>query len=597
MAILDWLVSPADREVTRNGLRFRISYSPSDNEDRACIDLLSIPAISAGIEVKANDVSQIPIYLYLRTDAGRQRVRNALDYRLSRQPNRYQNAATFWKTVAMQATVAECFVSTRGGELNLLPFGSTVRYTTAAGEVRYAVTYSAEELKGMGLDATAVVVKADYAYGEVWHLWTFQNEAGTPVPMRSRFKKVLGLAADVYAYTTNVYNRGGSIVGYLSTDQKVDADKKTGVIQAFKALFKSSRTNATGADQLMAALDNGWKFNKLDLTPQEMMLLDTKKDLKRDLAQIVNVPLWKIGELEDYKYATAEAAQREYLVSCLNPLLNQIESEINAKAIADFERPYFYVEFSRDALISIDAQTMATIDDLAVKNGTMSFDEYRARRNLPAVPGGSIRQLPVNVTSAEFLMESESLKLESLRADIALKQAQARAAGAPATAVNVTLPALPPAPAAPPADAPAEPATDFAAALRTAQARAAGMMPGLEAWKDPSAIAAMATAVCADVAALHGLEDLAGFAVRYAEATAKRLATAAAVSPAYEVNRAVNAANHEALKLAHGVKVRVRWVGGANDGKEQPVGTPWADGMRHPPLTAEECDCFLVPAR
>src|SRR5699024_8020103 len=155
----------------------------------------------------------------------------------------------------------------------------------------------------------------------------------------------------------------------------------------------------------------------------------------------------KIGVLKDYKYATAEAAQREYLQSCLNPLLYQIEREINAKLVADFERPYLYIEFDRDALISLDAKTMAEIDDMAIKNGCMSSDEWRERRNLPH-RGQDIRQLPVNVTSAVFAVENERLKLAGVQLDNAIKAAQLAAMGKAAGALPVLT--VSPAPAVPP---------------------------------------------------------------------------------------------------------------------------------------------------
>ena len=420
MNLLNWL-APTRTQRMINGIRFVID---SQSESTRCrVDLLSIPAISSAVEIKSNDVAQIPLRLYMRTDAGRQRVRNQLDHQLSQQPNRFQNAASFWKTVAMQATLGECFVSVRGGELNILPYGSVIRYATPTGEVRYAETYTEQELKQMGGNPTAWKIKDDYAYNEVLHFWTFQDESGTPIPLRTRFRHVLGLGSDLYGYTSNLYNRGGVITGYLSTDQKVSDDLKANVIKLFKQLFKRSRTNEDGNDNLMAALDNGWKFNRLDLTPQEVQLLATKEDLQRDFAQIVNIPLWKLGRTADYHYASSEAAQREYLASCLNPLLNQIECEINNKLIAPYERDYLYMEFDRDALIALDAKTMAEVDDMAVKNGCMSSDEWRERRNLPH-SGHSIQQVPVNVTSADYVAQAETLKLEGLKLDNAIKAAQ-----------------------------------------------------------------------------------------------------------------------------------------------------------------------------
>lgn len=574
MKFFDWFSAPQDRQVTINGIRFSIQYGP-ESEASGKVDLLSIPALSNAIEIKSNDVSQIPLYLYFKTKGGRQRIENDLAYRLSQQPNRYQNAAAFWKTVAMQATVDQCFISMRGGEFNILPFGSTYRYKTLTGEIRYAV--GTRDANGN------FVLEQDYGYREVLHFWSFQDECGNPTPMRCRFKSVLGLGSDFYTYTTNIYNRGGTVVGFLSTDKMVDDAKKTSVIQAFKALFKSAAaTSTSGSDMKMAAVDNGWKFNALNLTPQEMMMLETKKDLKHDFAQIVNMPPWKLGMLEDYHYSTAEAAQREYLQVCLNPLLNQIECEINSKCISDFERPFLYVEFKRDVLITIDAKTMAEVDDMAVKNGCMSTDEWRERRNLPH-GGQDIRQVPVNVTSSNFLVKNEALKLQSTMLDIEIKKAQLDAATKPLPQITVT--------AAPVKELP--PGPDYLASLQAMQKKHVDMMTS-EMMKDPEKLGMMVRSIVGDVANMYGIADhLAGFADKYLATAAKRIADGAA-DVAYEVNRAINAANHEAMKAAHGVKVKVRWVGGAHDGQVRGIMEAWSGNLRHPPIAADDTSSFLV---
>jgi HK97 family phage portal protein len=597
MGLLNWLWNrspaltvPADQQRMINGIPVTMSYAPDGSKPWAAVDMLSIPTISNAIEVKSNDVSQIPLYVYLRGSSGRQRVRGTLDYQLSEQPNRYQNAAVFWKTVAMQATIGECFISMRGGEFNILPFGYTVPYTTPEGEARYATVYSEPELQSLGAAAGSVIIKDTFDYREVLHLYTFQTECGQLIPMRVRFCHVLGLGSSLYQYSSNIFNRGGVIAGYLSTDQQVHIDKKKEAASQFKETMTAQSTGRGNKSQI-AVLDGHWKFTALNFTPQELMLLETKKDLQRDFAQIVNVPPWKVGMLEDYKYATAEAAQREYLQSSLNPLLNLIERELNSKAISDFERPYLYIEFNREALITIDAKTMAEVDHIAIQDGTMTRDEWRARRNLPQ-GGQGIALMPVNATSTEYAVQSEALKLESLRLDVEIKRA---ALAGQSTKPTLTIAAAPPAAPSPGPNplADASNAPDFTASLRDIQRRwSDGLTP--ERLQDAGQLPEMVRSVVGEVAELHGVGGhLEQFAEKYSSAAMNRFASGE-INPAYEINRLVNAANYEALRLAHGVKVRVRWVGGENDGQTRTLGEPWQGTLRHPPIKDGEHDSFLV---
>jgi hypothetical protein len=100
-----------------------------------------------------------------------------------------------------------------------------------------------------------------------------------------------------------------------------------------------------------------------------------------------------------------------------------------------------------------------------------------------------------------------------------------------------------------------------------------------------------------EVGEIYGVSKyLAAPAEMYAVPAVRRLGNARGANVAYEANRAVNAANHETIRLAHGVKTMVRWIGGDNHGQVRPASDAWGK-YRHPPLSADAVDCFLVPEK
>jgi HK97 family phage portal protein len=573
MGLFDFWRGQQAKTITLDGIKFEICRSNNVDGDRVRVDLLSLPSVAGALDIKSNDVAQLPLYLFARTDAGRERLKTALDYQLSSQPNPYTNSFQFWKTAAVQAMVGECFITCRGGQMRILPFGYGVRYTTPAGEVRYARLATPDELIAARAKPGDKVIMEDFSYTECLHLFESANEDGNPVPLRVRFKAVLGLGSDITAFSVKLYSRGGLFAGYLQSDASVPDDQKKLLTDNFKAVFKSARATDR-SDIKIALVDHGLKFNKLDLTPEEMRLAESKKDFKHDVAAMLHLPLWKVGIMDDYKYASAEQAQRDYLQQSLNPLLVQIEREVNTKLIAPFERDMVYAEFARDKAIAIDSKTMADIDDLACKSGGMSINEWRARRNLPAVAGGDFRPVPVNVTSAAFVEQAEALKLESLKLANALKAAELTDATAPT-------PEPPPT-----ADGP------DATALAALQSELADGMG--DAITDPEMMASMVGKAMERVATMYKVDPVAlsKFCDTYTESARSR-AGATAVT-AYECNRAINAASHEVIRFQHGASSTIRWVGGARDGQTRSINDSWEGKLRHPPLSAEEVNCFIV---
>jgi hypothetical protein len=248
-----------------------------------------------------------------------------------------------------------------------------------------------------------------------------------------------------------------------------------------------------------------------------------------------------------------------------------------------------YVEFDRDALISLDTKTQAEIDDLHIKNGTITTDEARERINLPH-SGTGVQLVPENMSSADYKAKNETLKLEAAaldvevkKADLALKLAQAEAVKTPPKPFTLS-----PTPAASPTT------PDIAASLKTLQAETLASMVGK--WEDAQAVAEMIRSLAGKIATLHGVGDhLASFAAKYQDATAKRLAGGQPNATA-ETNRAINALNHHAITLARGVNAKVTWKGGVFDGQTRSIAEPWQGSLRHPPINDVEHECFLIPA-
>lgn len=599
----------AGREYMINGMRVYVDYSNLHEDGKIRLDLLNIPSISAGLDVISDDVSQLPLNVYMRLPSGRDRQRGSLDWRLTQQPNDYQNASEFWKTVAMQAKIAECFVhfdAINDNQFFILPFGRVQRYTLDTGEVRYA-QYNTD-------NNGRVAIERDFSYRDVLHFHYPQDQRGNIIPLNVKFAAVLGLGCDIYSYQVNLYNHGGMATGLLTTDKAVGEDVKRGIVGSMKRLLtgrddKGKKVaNTTGSDIGVAALDNGWKWQALNLTPQEMMMLETKKDWLKDVASILKLPEWKMGVVENYHYSTAENAQLEYLQNSLNPLLVQIEREVQNKVFLPEERDTLYVEFNREKLFAIDSKTQAEIDDLRLKNGTISVAEARAKINLNSGPEAQARYVPANVQSADYTTKAEALKLEKLDLEndwlelcIAAGQnpkqptppapmpAKGPAAGADGAAESEA--------EAQPVGQPVAETASVGLNAEMLKQMQADMLAEMAVGGPEMALASMLRAqwgkMATTIANAYGLkpEAFGPLGEKYLASAAYRTDT----TPAYEANRMINAIHHYAIEKARGVNAPVKWIGGKYDGQAKPVGETWEGSIKHPPLTKDDTSSFLVP--
>jgi len=211
MGILDKLFFPSSKVISLDGVKFEITCN--DNESGTySLDLMSIPSCAQAVSILSNDISQIALKVYLRTNNGRQRLRNNLDSLLTTAPNAYQTSANFWRQVATQMLISESFIAIGDNSLEILPQDCTFKYQTTLGEWRFATIYSQAEKQSLGISNPERVIKNDYDFNQVLHLYSSIDEYGMPFPLRSRFKRALQLGGDVQHFTSKLYNRTGSTI-------------------------------------------------------------------------------------------------------------------------------------------------------------------------------------------------------------------------------------------------------------------------------------------------------------------------------------------------------------------------------------------------
>ena len=553
------------------------------------LDLTQIPDVAHALSVISNDIAQLPLYLYQRTDNGRVRVRDTeLARRLAVQPNQYSTAFSFWQRAAYKMLLGNCFILMRPNGWDFLPEDRTYSYKKLSGEWSYGVDFTQKEKIKLNLDTTKRYLKRDYAYKQVLHFSLVKTDNGMAVPLSVKFQAQFALGKGITQYQTDIYARGGALAGYLttSTPATVPPENKKTNIKAFKKLFRQD----TGSGMRLSHLDQGLEFKSVNLSPQELMLIEQDEQFTKKVAGIFNLPLWRLNLNENYPYSSAEQADRNYLQNCLNSWLVQIEQEIFIKTLNEVEQDFIYAEFNRDKLISIDALTMAKIDDIGIKGGWKIPNEPRERLNLTRMPGGDQLQLPAQTFGAIYKEQREALLLQDLAISVQQKQLALQAATVPAETASDETEAIELEADEVEASTPVDRLRDIQ--RRYAEALFKSMDNGGDAEK---AIERSIKAVQGRVWRMLSDGDLpkglAEFQRKYIASAVQRLETG--ISAPYEMNRAINALTHEATRHLHGSKAQVRWYGGQHCGVCRCCDEPFEGTLRHPPTSKDDTDCFV----
>lgn len=179
------------------------------------------------------------------------------------------------------------------------------------------------------------------------------------------------------------YANGGSTKGILTNDGGIPGygEMQTDQLQvAADRLSEAVRRN----DQF-AALGGVWKFIPLTMTAADMQFLQSRQFSVREICRFFGVPPSFVYDDTSNNYKSAEMANVAFLSNTLNPILRQIENELDRKL---HMKPGERIRFNRAELYATDLASRMAYIEKRIQTGTMTINEARVDTGMKPVEGG-----------------------------------------------------------------------------------------------------------------------------------------------------------------------------------------------------------------
>lgn len=354
---------------------------------------LNIAAVYQAVNVLANDVSKLPLFLYRRLlDGGRERDKaHPTSFLLRHKPNQYLTSVIFKKTLMQHALLwgngyAAIFRdgAARPIELIILDPSRTYPVWNSKGELRYITTINNERRTLFPED--------------VFHLrgLAFDGIKGySPVEL-ARNSLALGVAAEKFG--NKFFSNGAVATGVLSHPGVLKGQAAENLREEFE-----EKHRGLGQTLRTIVLQEGVKFQQLTIPNEAAQFLQTREFQKAEVASWFNLPPHKVGAGDRTSYASLEQENQSYLDASLDPWLIAFEEECWDKLLTEEEkhRDTHFVEFLRDALLRTDLPTRYESYATGIQWGILSPNEARRLENKPPRgPEGDEFVRPVNMAPA-----------------------------------------------------------------------------------------------------------------------------------------------------------------------------------------------------
>jgi len=358
-----------------NNIATASSYSPVGSTS------MRVSTVFTCVMVRGESLSTLPASVKQFTAKGSiTRSDNNIHKLIHEQPNPYQTAAQFWKSVSITIDLhgnAYCPVTYSGRiqptRIDFIPDNQAVTmYETPEGP-----TYEYQ--------------------GKVYRSWEMLHFKDMSLDGKTGISKI-AYNAETIGYSRKLKTFGSNAIGikppgYFSTEAGYDVVKKNE-----ENIAKGWKDNIAAGNTPLIPF--GLKYNNLQINPGEAQYLDSIEATKEDIYAIFRVPPTLAQNYAETPYNTAEQQDLVFIKYTMLPIVTNLEQECNMKLFPESNKNSaepLYVKFNVNAFMRGDFQARTEGYRTLWQSGMMSGNMVADLEDYPHYEGGDERFVPMNM--------------------------------------------------------------------------------------------------------------------------------------------------------------------------------------------------------
>lgn len=335
---------------------------------------MGVPAIWASVNVIPGAIAQLPLHVFRRGDAGRERVETPIASILGTAPNP-ETTSFQWRKSLMQQVL------------------------THGRGVAFIERDRGNRVRGIwGLDPTHLTVKREngrklYIYRDGHRepvVYSASDVIDIPFALRPdglrhyspimQNADVVGLAIALTKYGARYFSGGGvppfAVTGNFQSGAAMDRARDD-LERAMRQAVKEKRQALT--------LPEGLTISSIGADAERSQMVEAQRFVVEQIARIYGLSPIFLQDLTHGTFSNTEQQDLHFVKHTLSQWIEQIEQELNLKL---FGSSSFYAEFNLDGVLRGDFKTRMEGYASAIQHGVLLPNEARAMENREAVEGG-----------------------------------------------------------------------------------------------------------------------------------------------------------------------------------------------------------------
>ena len=332
---------------------------------------MGVPAIWAAVNFIGGTLAGLPLHVYRKTDAGRERVTEGFGATINTAVNDEMSSFEWRKYMFEQVLTGGRSITyiERDGSGNVRnlhpvdPNGVLVeRKTTSQGFPAKTYRYNQRIFKAKDIIDLTFMVKA--------------NQLDPRGPIATN-KDAIGMAIAASQYGAKAFQSGGIPPAVLQ-----------GPFQSGAAASRASEDVAAATAKLakegrpIMALPLGHELKSVGFSPEQMQLIELQRFSIEQIARIYSLPPIFLQDLTRSTFTNSEQQDLHFVKHTLKRWIEQAEQEMNLKLFGRGSDQY--VEFNVDGLLRGDFKTRMEAHATSIQNGIRTPNEVRDLENMSA---------------------------------------------------------------------------------------------------------------------------------------------------------------------------------------------------------------------
>lgn len=347
------------------------------------VSALKHPSVWQAVNVLCGDIGQIPFELQTRRGPeGEETIkrdrRHRVDRLFNQNPTPLHTPSVFLELVMFDALLygnhVSAIVDEPDGSLTLLPLDPRETSPEKADDYTYFIKTRMDDRQ------------LQIPYERVFHIQGLSENGFWGIPVIQKLKDAIGNAQALQQHQGRFWRNGARPSGVVKSDKKWNME----AAKNLRAEWEQAYAGTQNAGRVVVLWD-GMDYQTTSMSNHDAETVELRKLDNKTIAQIFNLPLFKLNSLEDSSVrANVEEQNRDYAKSSLSRWANRICQEAWEKLFNAREKRLgrIYLKPNFEHLLQADMESRYNAYSVGITSQFLSPNEVRRKENLNPYDGG-----------------------------------------------------------------------------------------------------------------------------------------------------------------------------------------------------------------